>query len=185
MKSLKDDEAERLNDSIVNRHDTVKLNQIIHKAELLLRNIGVKVNAVDIIFEIVEQDELNRLHPDMQRVVGSTCPVCIEGKCHKIWLLENCTYIFLLSVVAHEMGHTWCRDHRIKLSNMEEEGFCELLAYHVLSTQFSKFGNSWKISMMQNPDPVYGDGLRYMKKQLDICGNSWMKFLGLMKMCRT
>lgn len=184
MKSLKDDEAEKLNDSIVNRHDTAKLNQIIYKAELLLRNVGVKVNSANIIFEIVEQDELNRLRPDMQSIVGLTCPISIEGKCHKIWLLENCAYIFLLSIVAHEMGHTWCRDHHINFSNMEEEGFCELLAYHVLSTQFSKLGNSRRISMIQNPDPVYGDGLRYMIKQLNICGNSWMKFLGFIKMCK-
>lgn len=180
--SLKDEEAEKLNDSLVNKSDSEKLNQIIHKAELLLGNIGIKVNPNDIIFEIVTQQKLERLQPKIQNVVGLTCPISIEGKFHKIWLLENQTYIFLLSVVAHEMGHTWCRDNKLTLSHMEEEGFCELLAYHVLSTQFSKWGNTWKLSMLQNPDPIYGDGLRYMKQKLENNKGSWFKFRAMLKL---
>lgn len=180
---MKDDEAERLNDSIVNKSDIVKLNQIIHKTELLLNNIGIKVNANDIIFEIINQEELDRLKPEIRNVVGLTCPISVEGKLHKIWLLENRTYIFLMSVVAHEMGHTWCRDQRLKLSQIEEEGLCELIAYHVLSTQFSKLGNAWKEAMLVNPDPIYGNGLRLMLKKLDTFKKSWIKFLAFLKLC--
>lgn len=180
--SLKDEEAEKLNDSLVNKSDSVKLNQIIHKAELLLGNIGIRVNPDDIIFEIVTQQKLDRLQPKMQNVVGLTCPISVEGKLHRIWLLENQTYIFLLSVVTHEMGHTWCRDNKIHFSQMEEEGFCELLAYHVLSTQFSKLGNKWRTLMMNNPDEIYGNGLRFMKSQLDNCKGSWFKFRAMIKL---
>lgn len=182
--SLKDEEAEKLNDSLVNKSDSEKLTQIIHKAELLLNNIGIRINPDDIIFEIVTQQKLDRLQPKMHNVVGLTCPISVEGKLHRIWLLENQTYIFLLSVVAHEMGHTWCRDNKLKLTPMEEEGFCELLAYHVLSTQFSKLGNARKLSMLQNPDSIYGDGLRYMKQQLENNKGSWFKFLALLKLKR-
>ena len=180
--SLKDEEAEKLNDSLVNKSDSVKLNQIIHKAELLLGNIGIRVNPDDIIFEIVTQQKLDRLQPKMQNVVGLTCPISVEGKLHRIWLLENQTYIFLLSGVGHEMGHTWCRDNKIHFSQMEEEGFCELLAYHVLSTQFSKLGNKWRTLMMNNPDEIYGNGLRFMKSQLDNCKGSWFKFRAMIKL---
>ena len=165
--TFNDEEEERLNDSLVNKSDQLKLNQIIHKAELLLGNIGIAVDSKCISFEIVNSIEIKKLQPTMHNVVGLTCPISVDRKLHKIWLLENRTYIFLLSVVAHEMGHTWCRDNRLNLSLMEEEGFCELLAYHVLSTQFSKLGNAWKLSMLQNPDPIYGDGLRYMKQKLE------------------
>lgn len=181
-KSFNDREVERLNDSIVNKSDSVKLNQIIHKTELLLGNIGISVNPDDIAFEVVNRREMCHLQPDMQNTVGLTCPISVEGKLHKIWLLENQTYIFLLSVVAHEMGHTWCRDNRIVLSQMQEEGFCELLAYHVLSTQFSKSGNVWKERMLHNPDPIYGDGLRYMLDQFEKCHNSWFKFRAMLKL---
>jgi uncharacterized protein YjaZ len=180
--SLIDEDAEKLNDSLVNKSDSKKLEQIIHKAELLLGNIGINVDSRNIAFEIVDSLELQRIQPTMQNVVGLTCPISIDGKLHKIWLLENRTYIFLLSVVAHEMGHTWCRDNKLKPSKMEEEGFCELLAFYVLSTQFSKLGNAWKITMMQNPDPIYGDGLRYMKQQLDNCKGSWFKLRAFMKL---
>lgn len=88
-----------------------------------------------------------------------------------------------MSVVAHEMGHTWCRDQRIKLSQIEEEGLCELISYHVLSTQFSKLGNAWKASMLSKPDPVYGDGLRLMLKKFETCKQSWPKFLAFLKLC--
>ena len=179
---LIDEEAEKINDSFVNKTDSEKLEQIIHKAELLLGNIGIDVNSKFISFEIVDSSELQRIQPTMQNVVGLTCPISVEGKLHKIWLLENLTYIYLLSVVAHEMGHTWCRDNNLKFSKMEEEGFCELLAFYVLSTQFSKLGNAWKTNMMQNPDPIYGDGFRYMKQLLDNCKGSWFKFRALLKL---
>ena len=102
--------------------------------------------------------------------------------CRKNVQAGNQTYIFLLSVVAHEMGHTWCRDNKIHFSQMEEEGFCELLAYHVLSTQFSKLGNEWRTLMMNNPDEIYGNGLRFMKSQLDNCKGSWFKFRAMIKL---
>lgn len=187
--SLKDEEAERLNDTIVDRTDTEMLKGIIHKAELLLGNIGIRVDADDILFQVVNNDEMNQLHPVFQSVVGLTCPISIVGKKHKIWLLENQTYIYLLSVVAHEMTHTWCRDNKIEFYpvsenglRMKEEGLCELVAFHVLSTQFSKLGNAWKDAMLKNPDPIYGDGFRLMKKQLEARGNSWVKFLGYIKL---
>ena len=178
-----DKEIEATNDSIVNKSDTQKLSQIIRKAQLLLGNIGVKVDPNDIIFEIVNKEEIKHLCSDFENVVGFTCPISIEGKCHKIWLLEDRPYILLLSVVTHEIGHTWCRKQGIKFSKMEEEGFCELLGYHILSTQYSKQGNIWMERMIQNPDIIYGDGLRHMKKQLERCNNLWTKFLGFIKLC--
>ena len=84
--SLKDEEAEKLNDSLVNKSDSDKLSQIIHKAELLLGNIGIKVNPDDIIFEIVTQQKLDRLQPKMQNVVGLTCSISLYGKLHIILL---------------------------------------------------------------------------------------------------
>ena len=181
-KSLKDEEAEKLNDSLVNKSDTEKLVQIIHKAELLLGNLGFYVDSKNISFEIIDKEQLKVLNPSSQSVVGFTCPISLDGKHHTIWLLENHSYIFLLSVVAHEMGHTWCRDNKIHFSQMEEEGFCELLAYHVLSTQFSKLGNEWRTLMMNNPDEIYGNGLRFMKSQLDNCNGSWFKFRAMIKL---
>lgn len=182
---LKDEKAECINDSIVDQNDTVKLQEIIRKAELLLGNIGLRVEPSRITFKIVDQKKMNsQLQSENQTVVGLTWPISISDKLHIIWLLENRSYIFLLSVVAHEMGHTWCRDHHVRFSKMEEEGFCELIAYHVLSTQFSKLGSSWMQRMIQNPDPIYGDGLRHMKKQFEICGRSWFKFLGFIRLGR-
>ena len=179
--ALNDREAERLNDSIVDKNDSEKLNEIIRKAELLLGNIGVRVDSGDIVFEIVDEKEMARQYPQ-RTAVGLTCPIRIEGKKHKIWLLTNLPYIYLLSVVAHEMGHTWCRDKHIVYNEFVEEGLCELFAYHILTTQLSKLGNAWKETMLNNPDPIYGDGFRYMKKQLESRGNSWFKLLGFIKM---
>lgn len=179
---LKDEELERLNDTPIDRYNTELLHQIIRRAELLLSNIGVRVTPGKIVFKVVDENEMHGLYPKM-KASGLTCSISISEKTHKIWLLENLPYIGLLSVVAHEMGHVWCSDHRIRLSRMEEEGFCQLLAYHVLSTQFSKHGNSWMKWMLEDPDLIYGDGLRHMKKQFSICG-TWMKFLGFMRLSK-
>lgn len=183
-KYLKDEEAERLNDSIVDRYDYLKLNQIINNAKLLLGSIGIKVNPENIIFEIATKKDMNR-NSKKNNIIGLAFPVSVEGEKHKIMLLENQSYIVLLSVVAHEMGHTWCWDHCMNFTKKEEEGFCELLAYHVLSTQFSKIGNYHLKLMIQNPDPIYGEGLRMMKKRFESFGESWFKFIGFLKLSKS
>lgn len=187
MIHLKDDELEKINDSIVSKSDETALEGIIEKAHRLLCNIGVKTERDCIIFKMMSPEAMMiQIEGDVvpQQAVGICWNISISGKKHIIWLLENIQHIFLLSVVAHEMGHVWCRNHHLKLQKIEEEGFCELLGYHILSTQYSKIGNHYKKEMIENPHPIYGAGLRLMKEKFENFNGSWTKFLGFIKLSK-
>lgn len=179
---LNDPEAEAKNDTRVNRYNKELLSEIILKSKLLLGNIGIHVDPEKIRFKVIDNQEMHQMYPTMQ-CAGLTQVISIQNHTHNIWLLEDMYYINLLATCSHEMGHTWCRDHQIKFTKMEEEGFCELIAYHVLKTQCSKIGSYYMKCMLNGNDPIYNDGLRHMKKQFEIFG-SWFKFLGYIKLSR-
>lgn len=63
-------------------------------------------------------------------------------------------------VVAHEMGHGWlalCPGRRL---SADEEGICELIGSWWLRHRGGRLAAHYLEQMMQNPDPVYGDGYR-------------------------
>jgi protein DA1 len=65
--------------------------------------------------------------------------------------------------LAHELGHVWLMTESItKLSELETEGFCELLAYLYFSGESAPEAKSQISRMQENPDPVYGDGFRHV-----------------------
>ena len=62
---------------------------------------------------------------------------------------------------------------------MENEGFCQVLSYYVLRTEFSKEGNKEAEMIQRFADEVYGDGFRLMQRKLECLG--WKQLIMLMK----
>lgn len=58
---------------------------------------------------------------------------------------------------------------------MENEGFCQLLAYQILYSDFALSSNNNMLSLREWKDEVYGDGFRLMKSKLDSLG--WQQLL--------
>lgn len=71
----------------------------------------------------------------------------------------------LFEVTAvHELGHAWLADRRVRhLSQLEEEGFCQLLEHRWLRRLPAEEARRWQQAIEQSRDPVYGAGFRLMR----------------------
>lgn len=105
-----------------------------------------------------------------------------EGLCYSyedgyfdIYIRCGYSYLYTKSILAHEIGHTWINYNKIKLSKMENEGFCQLLAYQILYSDFALSSNNNMLLLREWKDEVYGDGFRLMKSKLDSLG--WQQLL--------
>ena len=73
----------------------------------------------------------------------------------------------------------YCNENKIKISKMENEGFCQLLAYQILYSDFAESSNKNMLALREWKDEVYGDGFRLMKTKLDSLG--WSQLLMLLQ----
>ncbi|MDO8608847.1 MAG: protein DA1 [Phaeospirillum sp.] len=67
-------------------------------------------------------------------------------------------------VVAHELGHVWAAENNLLLGTVEEEGLCEVIAYHWYTRHGTLGAERLAAAIETSPSPVYGDGFRMMRK---------------------
>ncbi|CAB4944132.1 MAG: protein DA1 [Actinobacteria bacterium] len=66
-------------------------------------------------------------------------------------------------VTVHEAMHAWMGENGVDpASDQHREGTCDLLAYEWLRRRRTSFARRVADSMLENPDPIYGEGLRQM-----------------------
>lgn len=69
-----------------------------------------------------------------------------------------------LMVIAHELGHAWhfaSLEQPDEVSDFLAEGFAEWVSYHLMR----RAGMTEYCSrLLENPDPLYGNGLRWFRK---------------------
>ena len=83
------------------------------------------------------------------------------------------------SALAHELLHVWVDYNNIRLHKDKLEGFCNLgsaLIYDDANTKLSKI---LKKSMLENNDPIYGRGYKYMNSLLEKHG--WKKLISIIR----
>lgn len=74
-------------------------------------------------------------------------------------------------VVAHELCHAWLVLQNIKgLPQWSEEGLCELLAHRYYMRLNTVESRHYAASIEKNPNPIYGDGFRRVRKVSDRLG---------------
>jgi hypothetical protein len=95
-------------------------------------------------------------------------------------IISGLHYVVFNGVLAHELMHVYITENCINLSHKEEEGLCELICYYMHEASKTKIGNIQMQTMINNPDPVYGDGFRLMKSKIDKVG-SWSKLMAELK----
>lgn len=95
---------------------------------------------------------------------------------YTIHVLYGLHKVIFISVLAHELMHVWQYENDIELSDIENEGLCELVCYFVLDASRTKIGKVIMKRMEESKDPVYGDGFRLMYNRLEKVGN-WNAFL--------
>lgn len=145
------------------------------------RALGMKLPAHRLQLFLVDKAMLCRLAcaPLDSGILGLTLtdstPV---GHYYCVYLLDNQPIFLHLETLAHEMGHVWLYENvhdQNRKSPQEIEGFCELVAFKTLEFDLTMAALSHRNEMLQNPDPIYGYGLRMMKARADAVG--WNTFL--------
>lgn len=104
------------------------------------------------------------------RVSTTVCAgvkVKVDVEC--IAILRGLPQVLFCAVAAHEVGHAWLRAMNIdELKPIEEEGFCELLAYSWLQEELTLDREFYAGQIANNDDVVYGDGFRHLRALSDV-----------------
>ncbi|MEY8611501.1 protein DA1 [Parabacteroides segnis] len=165
--------SDKILNQLVGLADNDLFNKAIDRALQLLDNVGIFADKNRIRFELVTREKMD---------THGTSYVGLHfnlGFCSKIWVVENHSLLYTISVLAHEIGHAWICQNKINVTEVENEGFCQVLSYYVLSTEFSKDGNREADLVRNFADEVYGDGFRLMQRKLDCLG--WKQFVMLLR----
>jgi len=74
------------------------------------------------------------------------------------------------SVVAHECVHVWTAIHRIRQTQVAEEGLAEVVSYLYVKSRRGLDYTVLARRMEKNPDPVYGSGFRSVQATVEYRG---------------
>lgn len=188
----------RLNDgrtlcSFCNKYAITTMAQVDphHRAALAtLGKVGITGIPSGLTIELVDRKELARRTNGLSyHIQGGMRGLTLSEETlvgkkrkstkHTIYLLQHMATLELEGVLAHELIHVWLFENRIKLSNAETEGLCNLGNYLTYTKAPSPMSAHFLESLNTDKDPIYGDGYRKMKKRLDEEG--WPKLLASIK----
>jgi hypothetical protein len=87
---------------------------------------------------------------------------------HTIYVLNYLPRTGLESVLAHELMHSWIYENTSNAhTDKVREGACNFISYLYLKELHSKESSDFIIRLDKNPDPVYGEGFREIKKRFE------------------
>ncbi len=139
------------------------LGPVYQEAVLELRLLGLEITKPVSNLSIMSQDELDSyLGMDGVGENGFCESWTSAGQvyAHRIYVLYGLSYEEALAVLCHELSHAWHAENNPYLkSGFFCEGFAEWVSYKVM---VKKGFLNYAEKMYKNPDPVYGDGLRYI-----------------------
>lgn len=94
-------------------------------------------------------------------IIGSLVG-CSPILSHKVYILNNLIKIEFAGTLAHELLHVWQNENQIKLAPPQCEGLCNLGSWLIYTTMTASRAPYFVKALMESPDPIYGDGFRYV-----------------------
>ena len=89
----------------------------------------------------------------------------------EIHIVSGLTKLDFAETLAHEVMHTWINQNHINIaSHADLEGLCNYASYILLRSVNTAYAQNLIAAMMQNPDPIYGEGFRNVKAVIDSIG---------------
>lgn len=166
--------------SSVTRSEQAKQLSSIVKKKLSTKGITIPNN---IPIHLVNDNQLAEIAADMHTkgTKGLTNSKTVKRKDkiisvkHTIYILHSLPKVEFLGVLAHEYLHVWLNERQIYLTDAETEGFCNLGVLMINSSLSNPLAKNLQFNLENNPDPIYADGYRNMKAQLDTLG--WKELL--------
>lgn len=79
---------------------------------------------------------------------------------HHIYILSYLPKIEFAATLAHEVLHIWQIENGIQLPPLKCEGLCNMGSYIIYENMTAQKASYYKKTLMESPDPIYGDGFR-------------------------
>lgn len=83
---------------------------------------------------------------------------------HRVYMIDYQHKVIFGGTLAHELLHVWQNEHNITLPPKFCEGFCNLGTYLLYTSLNNEMTQVLIDGMMKNPDPIYGEGFREVKR---------------------
>lgn len=121
---------------------------------------------------IVDKEQMYRESGDKRTVGLAYTKEFSDGeKSFEIHIIAGLTRLDFTEVLAHEIMHTWLNQNNKKnISKAEEEGLCNYASYIILTEVDNDYANRLIKAMLNNPDPIYGEGFRNVKNKIERIG---------------
>jgi hypothetical protein len=125
----------------------------------------------DITIWIATSEEMAMFKKDSVDVFNEGfCSIQNNGKI-KIYIQSHHTKIHFAGVLAHELLHAWCFQHKLfNIPSAISEGFCNLASYYVYHSINFPLARIYEDMLFKNEDPIYGGGFRKMFEIYKECG---------------
>ena len=150
-----------------------KLIQWVNSQGLVYNNLHLHLELCDrarlgvLLQSRAEPHSLGVTSSSMYTHNGQVVRTLVDG----ISVLHGMPSTLFQGVTIHELGHAWLVVHNIRsLPLWAEEGFCELLSYRYYSELATDESRYHAKNIEQNPNPVYGNGFRRIRAQVDAMG---------------
>lgn len=166
---------------------TGKVRLIFAKAAEVLASNGMEVDIAQIEILLVGTDELKRVASSSSHdtkgfsdyLVKKNIFGQVKSESIKVYLLNGMPRTQMTSTAAHELAHVWqFQNGRLDQDPAVSEGSCNFAAYLVLRALGGENADFVIDNMLKDPDPVYGEGFRRVKRYAEKEGlQAWLKLL--------
>lgn len=151
-----------------------------------LKAAGIEVANDAIKLTLTDRDGLRHIswsgHADesgLTKYVEQTIDdVCIIRD-FEIFVLSGMPRIVFTEVIAHELMHVWLYTNAPRgLSLTLSEGSCNYASFIILNQSYGAMAEYELENLQVNPDPVYGEGFRRVKRMVSDKGITfWLEYL--------
>ncbi len=149
------------------------------KEKLGLAGINIENGAVKLT--LTDRDGLRHIswtgHSDESGLTKYT-EQTIDGVCivrnFEIFILKGMPRIVFTEIIAHELMHVWLYTNASKkLALALSEGSCNYASFIILNQSYGTMAEFELGNLLTNPDPIYGDGFRRVKRLVSDKGVAW------------
>lgn len=168
-------------------NDITAAKSIMQSIQEDLKKYGIDVREVTIPIFLVNKNVMTELaggyHADplgftyYEKTTYAGQPIAL--KTYKIYMLTGLPRCEFIGALAHELMHVWLFVNNVTdIEPALREGGCNVASWLALINHRDRHAEFILENMQADPDPVYGDGYRRMKKYVDQQGvSTWLSYL--------
>lgn len=153
----------------------------------ILENFGISIDPRSVVFRLVGIEELRRIASDSShdtkgftdyRVTKNLFGQ-VKNETIRVYLLNGMPLAHMKSTLAHELTHVWqFQQGRLEQDEALSEGSCNFASYLVLRKTCGEDAEYIIHGMLNDNDPIYGEGFRRVKAYAEKEGlSAWLNLL--------